>query len=278
MKETEGSKQWQIFKQEENARKRSEIALQMFKDEKEYLRKVSIIVEAFLKPMRTLSMGNYAIVPIEEVSDIFYNLEPIRDAHSKFLKNLEGRVNTWDSEATLGNLFLSLVVDVSKLYEQYMDHHPVTMEKVETYMDVNTHFKTFIVQTESDNKVLFEALLHSPLKRLSNYFLLLEELMQYTSDTHPDKEQLKVVTARLKQQFEQQRSEMQNTISRNNSRRNNVVHKKSVSGSIHYGNRRNSLMSGGLQMRKSSSVYDMPALTTKDLSRPSLKYSLDAHQ
>jgi hypothetical protein len=71
-------------------------------------------------------------------------------------------------------------------------------------MTNSLHFATFIIQREKESGVSLTTLLEQPLKRLSNYYLTLEEFQLSTPENHPDYDKLKQVLIRLKEQLQQQ--------------------------------------------------------------------------
>lgn len=96
--DSEGSKQFQKIREEENKRKRSEAALHILKQEKEYVESLGVIVQVcydslplmtfqyFLIPLReAASTPNTLIIPMNDIVDIFSNIEPIYKTHSEYI-------------------------------------------------------------------------------------------------------------------------------------------------------------------------------------------------
>jgi hypothetical protein len=71
------------------------------------------------------------------------------------------------------------------LYQRYLFNYPKATRKLDEASQASPHWVMFLVQTETDNKVSLIALLEQPVKKLTRYFLQLEELLQFTDDTHP---------------------------------------------------------------------------------------------
>ena len=67
-------------------------------------------------------------------------------------------------------------------------------------MTSNLGFAAFIVERERSHKMSVTSYLDLPLKKISNYYLNAQELHQYTPESHPDNDKLKVIVERLKEQ------------------------------------------------------------------------------
>jgi hypothetical protein len=108
-------------------------------------------------------------------------------------------------------------VDCFKLYTTYLNEHPKSLETIEKNAN-NFHWNTFLIQKEQELKVNFVELLKEPIKRLPNYYLLLEvifairvwvvfivykEFKRYTAEGHPDHDTLNVCITRVHEYLEQ---------------------------------------------------------------------------
>eukprot|EP00027_Filamoeba_sp_ATCC50430_P015669 CAMPEP_0168566246 /NCGR_PEP_ID=MMETSP0413-20121227/14312_1 /TAXON_ID=136452 /ORGANISM="Filamoeba nolandi, Strain NC-AS-23-1" /LENGTH=847 /DNA_ID=CAMNT_0008598243 /DNA_START=54 /DNA_END=2597 /DNA_ORIENTATION=- len=210
--DSEGSKQFQQLRVEENIRKRSESAAAMRDSEKEYLDSLNIAMHKFYEPIQKSTETQYPILSPADINSIFCTLPQIHKAHTNFFKNLDKRVNTWDNNTTIGDLYLELVIDIMKAYSMFFDNYPTAMETLETTMGNSIHFATFIVTNEKELKITLTSLLEKPLKRLAVYYLNLEEIQQYTLDSHPDLPHLKTVITRLREYLDQQKQNKLETI------------------------------------------------------------------
>jgi len=154
----------------------------------------------FYSPL-VASTSSYPIISTDEVHTIFFNIDQIYKQHQMFVENLNKRVDSWElNTSTLGDLFYEHDVNVLKLYNQYIDNFPFSSSYIDECMTSNLNFTAFIVQAEKDNKVKLPALLELPLKQLPKYYIELQELFNYTADSHSDHAKLKLIIARLKEQ------------------------------------------------------------------------------
>ena len=86
-------------------------------------------------------------------------------------------------------------------------------------MKKSANWTLFLVQKEIDQKASLQELLEAPIKKLSQYYLQLEvkrkgrllnltflqEVVEYTSSSHPDFEPLKSAITRFKEEVERQK-------------------------------------------------------------------------
>jgi len=200
-KESEGSVQFQEMIKEETTRKRSEIASRIVADEKQYTDSLEYVVEKLINPLRSAVDGKNLILSVDEIDSVFSNFFWIYNAHSRFLERLEHRVRTWDSESgKLGDLFNEHVDAILKLYATYTDSRPKSQSSSDRCFNANLIWAAFIVQHEKDNKISLKELLDKPLKRLPQYYLLIQEMLSYTVPANPDYNLLKSVTSKLSSQ------------------------------------------------------------------------------
>ena len=66
------------------------------------------------------------------VDNIFSNIGEIHDIHEKFLVRLEERVASWNSESTLGDLFIELAPELTA-YNTYGRNYEYSLETMTEY-------------------------------------------------------------------------------------------------------------------------------------------------
>eukprot|EP01119_Soliformovum_irregulare_P010074 TRINITY_DN2453_c0_g1_i2.p1 TRINITY_DN2453_c0_g1~~TRINITY_DN2453_c0_g1_i2.p1 ORF type:complete len:258 (+),score=70.78 TRINITY_DN2453_c0_g1_i2:342-1115(+) len=191
---------------EASVRRRSEMAVTIMSSESAWVQVLKILIEKFFDPIKNAVDTPYPILPQGDFAEIFMNADAIYKAHKEFLAKLSTRVNTWDANSTLGDLFLEMLVNCIKLYDFYIDRYPIALDKLDMCISSSVTFATFCLQREGEEKVTLSELLEHPLKRLSKYVLLLQELRQYTADT-PDHDKVNVVLTRLNEHFERHQTE-----------------------------------------------------------------------
>lgn len=198
-------KQYLKVRQEESAKRRSEIALQLYQSEETYVEKLRVIVQNFLLPLREQSGTSYFVLTEEDIKLVFSNVEQILEAHVSFLSSLKNRVDHWDNEVKLGDLYLGQVSNIFKMYMQYVKNHPKAVQVLLAHTHNNSKWITFSAQKEAENKVSLCDLIELPIKLLPRYYLQLEEMKKFTLEGHPDSDDLNVAILRLKEYLEEQK-------------------------------------------------------------------------
>jgi len=207
--------QFEQFREDIHKQKRSLMATRILESEKQYVETLKKTIQLFQEPIQKAAPSPYPILSERDVIDIFINLKTIYNTHINFVAKLQPRVESWSESSLLGDLFLSHVVEIIVLYETYAENYPTSVKVNLDKMHNNVNFMTFLVQTETENKVSLNDLLEKPLKQMSNYYLLLEELSSYTFASHEDKETVRVVLERVKAFTTQHKNAMHNSLKRN---------------------------------------------------------------
>lgn len=96
----------------------------------------------------------------------------------------------FNKKTLLSDVFLSFLPHF-KMYTQYCSNYNTALELVNKLCDENSRFRAFIKKTEAKTMKKFLDFLILPVQRVPRYVLLLEVLIKYTDDSHPDFENLK---------------------------------------------------------------------------------------
>jgi len=134
-------------------------------------------------------------MPEELVSLLFAHLDPLYELHTAFLKDIEGRMMSWESRGEpmevrgMGDLVLKHMNQMTmEHYYRYMDTHLVILEKLEQTLHRNTKFEQVYRDFEMQ-KVCYlplTTLLLKPLHRVLHYQLILERLLKHYGGSNPD--------------------------------------------------------------------------------------------
>jgi len=250
-------KEFKHLQEESWMRKRSETALHICENERVFVEKLKIAVTKFIEPLKETAQ-TYPVLTREQIGDVFCNLDKLYTIHSEFLKKLENKVTTWDATSTIGDVFFQQLTESAPHYRKYGLNYPKAVWSMDEFMKKNVHWTTFLVQKESEHKVSLPDLLEQPIRRMSYYYLQLEEMAQYTGPSHVDHEDLKASITRLKEYTEYQKSE-----GKRNSLNFGSLSRRSIPvDSIFYDTKSNSvrfstLSSGSQSKSKRSSVRDL---------------------
>ncbi|VVC43403.1 Hypothetical protein CINCED_3A007052 [Cinara cedri] len=123
---------------------------------------------------------------IEAVNMLLNLIDPIYDAHSLFLKDVEMRLNNWDPPC-IADILVQHFNNL-ELYDQYLDEHLNVLEKIDHAYRTNKKFEAFYKDFEME-KVCYlplSSFVLKPLQRLLHYSHLLEKLIRHYGPSHLD--------------------------------------------------------------------------------------------
>ena len=157
--------------------------------EKAYIEDLGVLTNVFLFPIRATSL-----LPAEDISTIFSNVEDLEPIHKEFLQKLQDQFDTRKTDGTraedvsIGDI-LQRFFHYFKLYSVYAANQDASLACFNECKLKKKEFSKFIdVAQESAkcNGLFLNSFLIKPIQRLCKYPLLLRELLKYTPPDHPD--------------------------------------------------------------------------------------------
>jgi len=200
--QAEGSKKFMKIQDDQNAQKKKAVAQQLLQSETDYVNSVSYIRNTFIVPIRKSVDSGSTMLSLSDFIDIISNLETLLSCHQTFLQCLKDRVAEWDEKPMVGDLFQEKA-GFLKLYNYYVNNHHQALATIDKCIEKSQIFAFFLRDLEAREKVELKMLLQEPLRRPSAYYLLVQEMLQYTRPKTDDYDVLTQVVARLKDQTEQ---------------------------------------------------------------------------
>jgi len=157
-------------------------AMEIVKTERTYVRSLQTIVQNFMEPLQ-----KSGLIRNDEKSKLFSNVNLIVGVNQTLLHQLEERVSDWSFETCLGDVFLTLSPYLI-MYTTYISNYTQAME---TYQRLQQQpaFANMITKCKAtlDAKLSFEDYQIMPVQRIPRYVLLVEGLLKYTPESHPDR-------------------------------------------------------------------------------------------
>jgi len=200
--QTEGSnKQFMKLKEEENLAKKRTLVDHLAASEQEYVDSITYIKNTFLAPLRKAVESPMPMISLAELIDITSNLETLLSCHVIFLQAIKERVLEWSEKSYVWDLFTEKAAFL-KLYNYYVSNHHKSLETIDSSIEKHPLFAVFLRELESREKVELKVLLTEPLRRVSTYYLIVQEMSQYIKPKTEEYEQVSKVVARLKEQTE----------------------------------------------------------------------------
>ncbi|CAC5387074.1 unnamed protein product [Mytilus coruscus] len=166
--------------EEKREKRRKKVIRELFETEKTYLNHLELVNKYFDFPLRF-----NCLIPDNIHSKIFGNIEQIWEVNKTLQEYME--------QTTIGQAFHYLGPFL-KLYSSYANNHETALAALQEWLQKSTEFKDFI-QTQEErsdlNGLKLNALLITPVQRIPRYRLLLEDLLQCTTEEHHDYIQIK---------------------------------------------------------------------------------------
>jgi len=158
--------------------KRFYVIQELISTETTYVERLKITLDFVITPLK-----NMKIVSAEDISNQFDFLEDIYKLHSR---------NPIDGTSSQNLKFIDLFDDISKnlqIYSNYLVNYEPAMQRRGHLLISNRRFSDFIEKAEKDpllQSQTIESLLILPVQRIPRYRLLLDQLLKFTPEDHPD--------------------------------------------------------------------------------------------
>lgn len=161
-----------------------------------------------MDPLRKASMTNKPILTGDKVGLIFSNLDFIRSINGELLNRIKDRIQAWSSQQQIGDVFLDSADALRYSYAQYINNYDQALKTLSFCAHQEPNFANFLeVPRETDIILIIKqnkshsvhgfldlgSYLILPVQRLPRYTLLLDKLVEYTSEDNPDYENLRVI-------------------------------------------------------------------------------------
>ncbi|CAL8082938.1 unnamed protein product [Calicophoron daubneyi] len=169
--------------------KRQHRVFEFFVTEHNYLDILRYLYRVAYPQVLTEDQSGGPILPRQEADYVFGKLGPILDLHERMQPQLDQLESNWSSfDSRLGDVLrLDLLEEMDKAYGNYMQFYspPHLHHLGEQY----PRFLTFMRQVErrkESGRQSLAALLVRPVQRLPSIALLMEGIVKFTPNSHPD--------------------------------------------------------------------------------------------
>eukprot|EP00123_Amoebidium_parasiticum_P017936 comp24039_c1_seq1/m.43052 comp24039_c1_seq1/g.43052 ORF comp24039_c1_seq1/g.43052 comp24039_c1_seq1/m.43052 type:complete len:845 (-) comp24039_c1_seq1:485-3019(-) len=183
--------------------KRMMIAREILETEDNYCDALEVMVKVYFKPMSARANTPHPIIPDSLTNTIFYMVEDIRGLHLELRDKIRARVESWDSETKLGDLFKNLD-HVFEAYLAFVSNYSRAQQTVRQARRQYEEFVHFVDEVALKLKAnrkrhSLNDLMIMPIQRIPRYALLLESLIKSTAEDHPDLPDLKEAVESVKE-------------------------------------------------------------------------------
>jgi len=177
--------------------KRLQILREIYQTEQSYVNHLAVCIRVFLNPL--LTNAKKQIIPQLSVAKMFLNIQKLFKLHCDFLRNFSGQNLT---DVDVGKVFLAFFTETSSdEYQFYITNFDNSQAMVTEEMEKSANFKKYL--QEASNKkdctgLTLNSYLIMPVQRIPRYILLLTDLLNNTSASHPGIQDLKRALDKLK--------------------------------------------------------------------------------
>lgn len=159
-------------------KKRGYVIQEILTTENTYVQRLKLTIDVVVNQIKALK-----ILGEKDISEQFDGLVEIYNLHCKH--SLEG--------ISVQNLkFIHLFEDIANncdVYSKYLVNYEPAMQRRSHLLTTNRKFSDFVAQVEKDPVMQagkLESLLILPVQRIPRYRLLMEQIIKYTPEDHPD--------------------------------------------------------------------------------------------
>lgn len=110
----------------ESMRKRNNLVFRMVECEEEYVEQLTLLISAFLRPIKMAASSQRPALNHDELNSIFLNSETLLFLHQIFLKGLTARMESWPT-LVLGDLF-NMLLPMLTIYQEYVRNHHFSLQ------------------------------------------------------------------------------------------------------------------------------------------------------
>lgn len=180
----------------EKEKKRQEVICEIMYTERDFVKDLEYLRDFWMKPLRSTNPANLSPIPEHRrekfIRTVFSNCLEVHNVNSQMARELTRRQEESPVVKNVGDIFLRFVprfdpfikYGASQLYGKY---------EFEKERASNPAFTRFVDETErlkESRKLELNGYLTKPTTRLARYPLLLENVLKYTAEGNPDKQDI----------------------------------------------------------------------------------------
>ncbi|SNX85831.1 probable to GDP/GTP exchange factor Rom2p [Melanopsichium pennsylvanicum] len=185
---------------DDTERKRQEAINEVVYTERDFVADMEYLRDQWVKPLRTSE-----VIPEDHrddfVTQVFWNVLEIHAVNAKLSELLTKRQKQGDVVDRIGDILLEMVPHFQP-FVKYGAHQLYGKYEFEKEKSANSAFAKFVDETErlpQSRKLELNGYLTKPTTRLARYPLLLEQVVKYTPEDHPDKQTIPKVIKIVKE-------------------------------------------------------------------------------
>jgi len=166
-----------------NERKRQNLIQELYDTEEKYLENLKLVFEVFIKPIRASN-----ILTKQEISIIFINWKDLIITNTKLIKSLRIRRTMVQQQSTVGDILCENFPAMTA-YIRFCSSQLSAAALLQKLVELRPEFDNLLRQCQAHPRVQGMPLsfyLLKPVKRVTEYPLLVEKILKNTPEDHPD--------------------------------------------------------------------------------------------
>ncbi|KAL6071820.1 Spore wall protein 2 [Balamuthia mandrillaris] len=180
-----------IQQEAKRVKTRKMVAEELLATEKTYVNSLETVVKQVIVPLKKTSLN---VLTQDEIDQVFLNTEQILAHHQRFLSLLERRIENWNDDSKLGDIFLNetdFIWDYGKFLNDYETSVQVSKYLQRKIPDFAAILKSFEEEQDRLSKdgagLNLDSFFVTPVQRVPRYLLLLQQLQKYTNEADEEK-------------------------------------------------------------------------------------------
>lgn len=179
---------------DDTEKKRQEAINEVIYTERDFVRDLEYLRDSWVKPLRTKDVIESSRRD-DFVRQVFWNVHEVLTVNHVLAERLTKRQKSHPVVSAIGDIFLECAPHFEP-FVVYGAHQLFGKYEFEKEKGANPAFQRFVDETErqpESRKLELNGYLTKPTTRLGRYPLLLEAVLKYTPEDHPDKHDLPLV-------------------------------------------------------------------------------------
>lgn len=189
---------------DDREKKRQEVISEIMYTERDFVKDLEYLRDFWMRPLRAANPSQSSPIPEHRrekfIRTVFSNCLEILAVNSKFAESLSTRQRENPVVRNIGDIFLQWVPRFDP-FIKYGANQMYGKFEFEKEKSQNQAFSRFVDETErlkESRKLELNGYLTKPTTRLARYPLLLDNVLKYTKDDNPDKKDIPVAIALIK--------------------------------------------------------------------------------
>lgn len=181
---------------DDNEKKRQEVIAEIMYTERDFVKDLEYLRDFWMRPLRSNTPANCSFIPEVRrekfVRTVFSNCMDVHAVSSRFAESLTRRQQESPVVRNVGDIFLQYVPRFEP-FVYYGAHQIFGKYEFEREKSMNPVFARFVDETErlkESRKLELNGYLTKPTTRLARYPLLLGQVLKYTAEGNPDKQDI----------------------------------------------------------------------------------------